>query len=39
MEGQPWLKPGDHVRVEIDGIGAIQNDIVQEQVGDQGLAA
>ncbi len=39
MEGRPWLKPGDRVRVEIDGIGAIQNDVVQEQVGDKRLAA
>jgi len=30
MEGQPWLVPGDVVRVEIDGIGAIENTIVQE---------
>lgn len=38
-EGRPWLKPGDRVRVEIDGIGAIENDVVQEQVGDQRRAA
>jgi 2-keto-4-pentenoate hydratase/2-oxohepta-3-ene-1,7-dioic acid hydratase in catechol pathway len=31
-EGQPWLKPGDRVRVEIDGLGAIENEVVQEQV-------
>ena len=31
MEGQPWLTPGDRVRVEIDGIGAIENQVVQEQ--------
>ena len=30
MEGRPWLTPGDRVRVEIDGIGAIENEIVQE---------
>jgi 2-keto-4-pentenoate hydratase/2-oxohepta-3-ene-1,7-dioic acid hydratase in catechol pathway len=30
MEGRPWLTPGDRVRVEIDGIGAIENRIVQE---------
>ena len=30
MEGRPWLRPGDRVRVEIDGIGAIENEIVQE---------
>jgi 2-keto-4-pentenoate hydratase/2-oxohepta-3-ene-1,7-dioic acid hydratase in catechol pathway len=44
-EGRPWLKPGDRVRVEIDGLGAIENDVVQEQVtgavpaGGRGLAA
>jgi 2-keto-4-pentenoate hydratase/2-oxohepta-3-ene-1,7-dioic acid hydratase in catechol pathway len=38
-EGRPWLKPGDRVRVEIDGIGAIQNDVVQEHVADDRLAA
>jgi 2-keto-4-pentenoate hydratase/2-oxohepta-3-ene-1,7-dioic acid hydratase in catechol pathway len=38
-EGRPWLKPGDRVRVEIDGIGAIENEVVQEQAGDQRLAA
>jgi 2-keto-4-pentenoate hydratase/2-oxohepta-3-ene-1,7-dioic acid hydratase in catechol pathway len=32
MEGQPWLEPGDRVRVEIDGIGAIENEVVQERV-------
>jgi 2-keto-4-pentenoate hydratase/2-oxohepta-3-ene-1,7-dioic acid hydratase in catechol pathway len=31
-EGRPWLKPGDRVRVEIDGLGAIENEVVQEQV-------
>ena len=30
MEGRPWLVPGDHVRVEIERIGAIENEIVQE---------
>jgi 2-keto-4-pentenoate hydratase/2-oxohepta-3-ene-1,7-dioic acid hydratase in catechol pathway len=40
MEGRPWLKPGDRVRVEIDAIGAIENEVVQEQVaGDRALAA
>lgn len=29
-EDQPWLVPGDRVRVEIDGIGMIENEIVQE---------
>jgi 2-keto-4-pentenoate hydratase/2-oxohepta-3-ene-1,7-dioic acid hydratase in catechol pathway len=44
-EGQPWLKPGDRVRVEIDGLGAIENEVVQERVagdipaGDRDLAA
>jgi 2-keto-4-pentenoate hydratase/2-oxohepta-3-ene-1,7-dioic acid hydratase in catechol pathway len=44
-EGQPWLKPGDRVRVEIDGLGAIENEVVQETVardipaGERGLAA
>jgi 2-keto-4-pentenoate hydratase/2-oxohepta-3-ene-1,7-dioic acid hydratase in catechol pathway len=32
MEGRPWLKPGDRVRVEIDGLGAIENEVVQEQL-------
>jgi 2-keto-4-pentenoate hydratase/2-oxohepta-3-ene-1,7-dioic acid hydratase in catechol pathway len=39
MEGRPWLKPGDRVRVEIDGLGAIENEVVQEQIRDQALAA
>ena len=34
MEGRPWLKPGDRVRVEIDGIGAIENEVVQERIAD-----
>jgi 2-keto-4-pentenoate hydratase/2-oxohepta-3-ene-1,7-dioic acid hydratase in catechol pathway len=34
IEGQPWLEPGDVVRVEIDGIGAIENEVVQERVPD-----
>ena len=44
-DGRPWLEPGDRVRVEIDGLGAIENEVVQEQVtgavpaGDRGLAA
>jgi hypothetical protein len=39
-EGQPWLEPGDRVRVEIDALGAIENEIVQEQLtDDQALAA
>jgi 2-keto-4-pentenoate hydratase/2-oxohepta-3-ene-1,7-dioic acid hydratase in catechol pathway len=32
MDGQPWLSPGDRVRVEIDGLGAIENEVVQEQL-------
>lgn len=42
MDGQPFLVPGDVVRVEIDGIGAIENRIVAEQPplsGDNGHAA
>jgi 2-keto-4-pentenoate hydratase/2-oxohepta-3-ene-1,7-dioic acid hydratase in catechol pathway len=39
MEGRPWLKPGDRVRVEIDGIGAIENEVVQERVAGRALAA
>jgi 2-keto-4-pentenoate hydratase/2-oxohepta-3-ene-1,7-dioic acid hydratase in catechol pathway len=31
IEGQPWLRPGDRVRVEIDGIGAIENEVVDER--------
>jgi 2-keto-4-pentenoate hydratase/2-oxohepta-3-ene-1,7-dioic acid hydratase in catechol pathway len=39
-EGQPWLEPGDRVRVEIDGLGAIENEVVQEQLtGEKALAA
>ena len=38
-EGRPWLKPGDRVRVEVDGIGAIENRVVQEDAGDPALAA
>jgi 2-keto-4-pentenoate hydratase/2-oxohepta-3-ene-1,7-dioic acid hydratase in catechol pathway len=29
-EGQPWLVPGDRVRIEIEGLGAIENEVVQE---------
>jgi 2-keto-4-pentenoate hydratase/2-oxohepta-3-ene-1,7-dioic acid hydratase in catechol pathway len=32
MEGQPWLEPGDRVRIEIDGIGAIDNEVVDERL-------
>ncbi|MDA0166851.1 fumarylacetoacetate hydrolase family protein [Solirubrobacter ginsenosidimutans] len=41
MEGRPWLKPGDRVRVEIDGLGAIENEVVQERIttGERVLAA
>ena len=38
-EGRPWLKPGDRVRVEVDGLGAIENDVIQERIGEQTLAA
>jgi 2-keto-4-pentenoate hydratase/2-oxohepta-3-ene-1,7-dioic acid hydratase in catechol pathway len=30
LEGKPWLVPGDCVRVEIDGLGTIENNVVQE---------
>jgi 2-keto-4-pentenoate hydratase/2-oxohepta-3-ene-1,7-dioic acid hydratase in catechol pathway len=30
MEGQPWLEPGDRVHIEIEGIGAIENEVVDE---------
>lgn len=30
MEGRPWLVPGDNVRVEIEGLGALENTIVAE---------
>ena len=32
MEGRPWLVVGDRVRVEIDEIGAIENEVVPEEV-------
>jgi 2-keto-4-pentenoate hydratase/2-oxohepta-3-ene-1,7-dioic acid hydratase in catechol pathway len=32
MDGRPWLVAGDRVRVEIDGIGAIENEVVPEDV-------
>lgn len=39
-DGQPWLVPGDHVRVEIERLGAIENVVVQEQpVGGVSAAA
>jgi len=34
MEGMPWLVPGDRVRVEIDGLGFIENGVVAEAVPD-----
>lgn len=37
-EGQPWLVPGDRVRVDIQGIGAIENTVVREVVVDGGDA-
>lgn len=33
MDPQPWLVPGDSVRIEIDGIGAIENPVVGAQAG------
>ncbi len=33
MPGQPWLKEGDKVRVEIDKLGAIENEVVADPVG------
>jgi 2-keto-4-pentenoate hydratase/2-oxohepta-3-ene-1,7-dioic acid hydratase in catechol pathway len=39
-EGQPWLVPGDRVRVEVEGVGAIENRVVQETVAlDDAVAA
>jgi 2-keto-4-pentenoate hydratase/2-oxohepta-3-ene-1,7-dioic acid hydratase in catechol pathway len=35
MASERYLVPGDRVRVEIDGIGAIENRIVQENPPDQ----
>lgn len=34
MPGQPWLVPGDRVRVEIDRLGAIENEVIPEVVTD-----
>lgn len=34
MQGTPWLVPGDRVRVEIDRLGALENEIVDERVPD-----
>ncbi|WOF75500.1 fumarylacetoacetate hydrolase family protein [Parvibaculaceae bacterium PLY_AMNH_Bact1] len=33
MEGQPWLKAGDVVRVEIEGLGAIENKVLDDKGG------
>ena len=33
MPGQPWLKEGDRVRVEIDQLGAIENEVALDPVG------
>ena len=33
MEGQPWLKHGDVVRVEIESLGAIENKVVDDKGG------
>ncbi len=30
MEGMPWLKEGDVVRIEMDGLGFIENTVVKE---------
>jgi ureidoglycolate lyase len=34
MNPKIWLRPGDKVRVEIDSLGAIENEIVQEAIAD-----
>jgi 2-keto-4-pentenoate hydratase/2-oxohepta-3-ene-1,7-dioic acid hydratase in catechol pathway len=34
IEGTPWLVPGDRVRVEIERVGAIDNEVVAEAVPD-----
>ncbi|PCJ69776.1 MAG: 5-carboxymethyl-2-hydroxymuconate isomerase [Rhodobiaceae bacterium] len=33
MDGQPWLKHGDVVRVEIEQLGAIENKVVDDNEG------
>ncbi len=33
MEGMPWLKQGDVVRVEIETLGAIENNVVDDDGG------
>ena len=33
MEGTPWLKHGDVVRVEIEGLGAIENTVIDDPGG------
>ena len=33
MPGQPWLKEGDVVRVEFDGLGHIENKVVKDPIG------
>ncbi len=33
MPGQPWLKEGDVVRVEFDGLGHIENKVVKDPLG------
>jgi hypothetical protein len=35
MEGLPWLVAGDVVRVEIEGIGAIENVVRAESVDER----
>jgi 2-keto-4-pentenoate hydratase/2-oxohepta-3-ene-1,7-dioic acid hydratase in catechol pathway len=34
LPGRPWLVAGDRVRVEIDGLGAIENEVAPETVAD-----
>ncbi len=34
MPGMPWLVVGDKVRIEIDRLGAIENEVIAEQVPD-----
>jgi 2-keto-4-pentenoate hydratase/2-oxohepta-3-ene-1,7-dioic acid hydratase in catechol pathway len=33
MDGQPWLKDGDVVRVEIETLGAIENRVADDPGG------
>lgn len=36
MDPKCWLRPGDKVRIEIDGIGAIENEVAQELLAEEG---